>query len=83
MKDLDKEQVLLLDSLEAQSNLLEKELSKLSGRLAGEMGLSKMNFEDLVPQLDDDEAATCIAADVMQHLWRPIPPEHPFPTVHR
>lgn len=34
-------------------------------------------------QLDDDEAATSIAADIMQHLWCPVPSEHPFPTVHR
>lgn len=29
----------------------------------------------------DDEAATRIAAAVMQRLWRPLPAEHPFPTV--
>lgn len=31
----------------------------------------------------DDEAATGIAAEVMRRLWRPAPPEHPFPTVAR
>ncbi len=31
--------------------------------------------------LDDDEEATHIAARVMRQLWRPVPPEHPFPSV--
>jgi streptomycin 6-kinase len=31
--------------------------------------------------LDDDEEATHIAAQVMRQLWRPVPPEHPFPSV--
>lgn len=34
-------------------------------------------------ELDDDEAATAIAADVMRQLWRPAPAEHPFPTIAR
>ncbi len=29
----------------------------------------------------DDSRATAIAAEVMQRLWRPLPPGHPFPTV--
>jgi streptomycin 6-kinase len=29
--------------------------------------------------LGDDEQATSIAAGVMRRLWRPAPPEHPFP----
>ena len=29
----------------------------------------------------DDEAATSIVAQVMRWLWRPVPPEHPFPSV--
>lgn len=29
----------------------------------------------------DDEIATAIAAKVMQQLWQPVPPDHPFPTV--
>lgn len=33
--------------------------------------------------LDDDARATSIAAGVMRQLWRPVPPEHPFPTVAR
>lgn len=31
--------------------------------------------------LTDDEQATFIAAQVMRQLWRPVPLEHPFPTV--
>jgi len=31
--------------------------------------------------LADDEQATTIAANVMQQLWRPIAPGHPFPTI--
>ena len=33
--------------------------------------------------LADDEEATSIAARVMRRLWRPVPPEHAFPTVER
>lgn len=32
-------------------------------------------------ELDDDDAATAIAADVMRELWRPVPPDHSFPAV--
>ena len=31
--------------------------------------------------LDDDEAATSIAAQVMRNLWQPAPAQHVFPTV--
>lgn len=31
--------------------------------------------------ISDDAQATGIAAEVMQRLWRPLPPTHPFPTV--
>src|SRR5216684_300783 len=34
-----------------------------------------------VPPLYDDENATSIAASVMRQMWRPLPPEHPFPSV--
>jgi streptomycin 6-kinase len=42
-------------------------------------------IERLVPgtmlaQVEDDEQTTIIAAGVMQQLWRPIDPGHPFPT---
>ncbi|RIK53375.1 MAG: aminoglycoside resistance protein [Chloroflexi bacterium] len=33
--------------------------------------------------LPDDDQATRIAAEVMQALWRPLPPDHPFPTTAR
>jgi streptomycin 6-kinase len=33
--------------------------------------------------LSDDGAATSIAAQVMRQLWRPLPADHPFPTVAR
>jgi streptomycin 6-kinase len=33
--------------------------------------------------LDDDRAATSIAAGLMRQLWRPVPDDHPFPTVAR
>ena len=29
----------------------------------------------------DDKEATSIAADVLRQLWRPVPPDHPFPLV--
>ena len=32
-------------------------------------------------KLADDELATSIAVQVMRQLWRPAPPEHPFPMV--
>ena len=34
-------------------------------------------------QLEDDDAATVIGADVMREFWRPAPASHPFPTVAR
>jgi streptomycin 6-kinase len=43
-------------------------------------------LERLVPgtplfTLEDDDAATSIAAHVMKRLWRTVPTDHPFPTV--
>jgi streptomycin 6-kinase len=32
-------------------------------------------------ELDDDEEATAIAADLMRELWQPAPSDHSFPTV--
>jgi streptomycin 6-kinase len=45
-----------------------------------------MLLERLLPgarlsTVSDDEEATVIAAGVMRALWRPVPPDHPFPTV--
>ena len=34
-------------------------------------------------EMADDEAATAVAAQVMQQLWRPVPPGRPFPTVNQ
>ena len=34
-------------------------------------------------QLDDDDAATLIAAEKMAQLWRPLPPGHSFPDLRR
>lgn len=33
--------------------------------------------------LNDDRQATAIAAQVMRQLWRPLPSDHPFPTVEK
>lgn len=35
----------------------------------------------MLSTVEDDEAATCIAATVMRQLWRPVPADHPFPTI--
>jgi streptomycin 6-kinase len=35
----------------------------------------------LLHALDDDAAATTIAASVMRQLWHPLPPDHPFPSI--
>jgi streptomycin 6-kinase len=47
-----------------------------------------MLLERLTPgrtllQTADDDEVTRTAAKVMQQLWRPVPAEHPFPTVGR
>ncbi len=34
-------------------------------------------------EIDDDEAAAEIAATLMRRLWRPLPGDHPFPTLER
>ncbi|GIV96749.1 MAG: kinase [Herpetosiphonaceae bacterium] len=41
----------------------------------------RLHPDTLLSSLADDEQATSIAAAVMRRLWRPAPPEHPFPTV--
>jgi len=35
----------------------------------------------LLRTVEDDEKATSIAVSVMRELWRPVPAEHPFPSV--
>lgn len=56
--------------------------------LDADPALGAMLLERLTPgtplaRLADDEQATMIAAQVMRQLWRPVPPEHPFPSVAR
>jgi streptomycin 6-kinase len=59
--------VQLLDADEAQGILL----------------LERLIPGTLLRDLPDDAQATQIAAAVMQALWRPLPPDHPFPTTAR
>ncbi len=47
----------------------------------GAMLLERMEPGESLETIEDDEAATIIAADVMRKLWRPAPPSHPFPTI--
>ena len=54
--------------------------------LEADADLGVMLLERLEPgtplvELADDDEATGIAADVMRALWRPLPPDHAFPTV--
>jgi streptomycin 6-kinase len=45
------------------------------------MLLERLRPGTLLSTVEDDEKATSIAASVMRQMWRPVPPEHPFPTV--
>ena len=47
----------------------------------GALLLERLKPGTMLSSLVDDEQATKIAAKVMQRLWQPVPPEHPFPTV--
>jgi streptomycin 6-kinase len=54
--------------------------------LDADAALGALLLERLVPgtplaRLGDDADATSIAAQVMRQLWRPVPPDHAFPTV--
>lgn len=54
--------------------------------LAADAGRGALLLERLDPgttleAVADDEAATVQAANVMRRLWRPAPPDHPFPRV--
>src|SRR5262249_48229170 len=56
--------------------------------LAGDQERGIMLLERLRPGVSllhhaDDAAATEIAARVMCQIWRPVPPDHPFPTAAR
>jgi streptomycin 6-kinase len=48
---------------------------------AGVLLLERVRPGAPLTDLEDDEAATDIAAEVMRQLWRPAPAEHPFPTI--
>lgn len=45
------------------------------------MLLERLAPGTLLLSVEDDEEATSITAGVMRQIWRPAPPEHPFPTV--
>jgi streptomycin 6-kinase len=49
----------------------------------GAMVLERLKPGTPLALVTDDEEATSIAAGVMSRLWRPLPPEHPFPTTAR
>ena len=43
--------------------------------------LERLNPGKMLTIIRDDDEATRLAAQVMQTLWRPLPAEHPFPSV--
>lgn len=45
--------------------------------------LERLELGETLATLDDDPAATEIAANVMQRLFHPLPPQHNFPTIER
>jgi streptomycin 6-kinase len=47
----------------------------------GALLLERLQPGEPLAALTDDEEATAIAAQVMRRLWRPVPPEHAFPSV--
>jgi streptomycin 6-kinase len=49
----------------------------------GALLLERLQPGTPLSSLADDEQATAIAAGVMRQLWRPLPPDHPFPTLAR
>ena len=52
-------------------------------RERGVMLLERLRPGTMLATLADDEAATTIAATLLQRLWRPVPPDHPFVTVEK
>ncbi|MEA2575816.1 MAG: streptomycin 6-kinase [Chloroflexia bacterium] len=54
-----------------------------SDRDRGVLLLERLKPGTPLSQLRDDVQATSIATQVMRQLWRPVPQEHPFPTVGR
>lgn len=49
----------------------------------GVMLLERLRPGTMLAELTDDEAATKIAAELMQKLWRPVPADHSFVTVEQ
>lgn len=47
----------------------------------GALLLERLRPGTMLSTLADDALATSIAAGVMRQLWRPVPPDHPFPSV--
>jgi streptomycin 6-kinase len=47
----------------------------------GVMLLERLRPGTMLAALPDDDEATRVAAALMRQLWRPVPPDHPFPTV--
>jgi streptomycin 6-kinase len=47
----------------------------------GAMLLENITPGTMLRTVQDDAEATSIAASVMRQIWRPVPDEHPFPTV--
>ncbi len=43
--------------------------------------LERLRPGTMLSALPDDDEATLIASRVMRQLWRPVPDQHPFPTV--
>ncbi len=50
-------------------------------REQGAMLLERLKPGTPLATVEDDQEATSIAAEVMRQLWRPVPDQHPFPTV--
>ncbi len=50
-------------------------------REPGVLLLERLRPGTMLAELADDEAATAIAAELIQTLWRPAPVDHHFPTV--
>jgi streptomycin 6-kinase len=50
---------------------------------AGALLIERLQLGTPLERIADDEGATIIAARVMRQLWRPVSPDHPFPTVER
>jgi streptomycin 6-kinase len=54
-----------------------------SDKELGALLLERLRPGTMLVTVEDDEAATEIAAVVMQKLWRPLPNDHNFPTVEK